>query len=137
MVRIARLRISMSSAMRCVAGVSRFRNGVMLQALLGAGMRNRPIIRAFNPSIIAHQKSARPYNRFLRYKRTLTGSAGQYGSQAGRENHPNLAHIQENRTVKRFSSTTRITELRQVTRPFQIRTDRNFGACDCVRPARA
>jgi hypothetical protein len=27
--------------------------------------------------------------------------------------------------------TTRITELRQVMRPFQKRTDRNFGACDC------
>ena len=24
-----------------------------------------------------------------------------------------------------------LPELRQVTRPFQIRTDRNFGACDC------
>ena len=43
--------------------------------LAETGARNRPIIRAFNPSIVAHQKSASPYNQNLRYNGTSQDAA--------------------------------------------------------------
>ena len=69
-VRIAILRISMSSAIRRVAGVSRLRKGVMWWALLGKKVKIRPLVWAFIPSIAALQKCASPYNRNLLYNGT-------------------------------------------------------------------
>ncbi len=76
--------------------------GSHVAGLAEMGMRNRPINGAINPSIVAHQKSARPYNRNIRYKRTVSARAARHAAtQVTAQNQPaNKAASQAARTLR-------------------------------------
>ena len=84
MVRTAILRMSMSSAIRRVAGLMRLRYGVMVgKALSKSDSHTGHRVMPRTSSMIGNPKSASPYNRNVRYKRTCDLPAA-WNKQAGR-----------------------------------------------------
>jgi hypothetical protein len=67
MVVSAILRISMSSAIRLVAGYTRFENGVMVRPLIKAGKSNEPQSYGSKFQHDWHLRMRKSDNRYLRY----------------------------------------------------------------------